>query len=207
MLGITKAYTTRVGHGPFPTELDGDTIEGRLSVDKVVDTAIAEARDRSPMETFLDLALDADQISRVLKNVIGNASVLQYNEITAENVASFHFHGDPAAYPITAVIALPRDQKAGAILRGRHVAAGVETDVLSGQITVPMSRPSSTAPSGRAANPRCMSTSAARTDGMAATTDAASPMSRATNEKGNWRVTPGCTRMPCRLRASRRAWS
>ena len=28
--------------------------------------------------------------------VIGNASVVEYNEITSDNVASFHFHGDPA---------------------------------------------------------------------------------------------------------------
>ena len=27
VLGITKAYTTRVGGGPFPTELDGDAGE------------------------------------------------------------------------------------------------------------------------------------------------------------------------------------
>jgi len=47
-----------------------------------------------------------------------------------------------------------------------------------GQITVPMSRPSSTAPSSRAAKRRCRSTSSARTCGKAATTDAASPISR-----------------------------
>ena len=35
------------------------------------------------------------------------------------------------------MIAVPRDQKASAILRGRYVAAGVDADVLSGQITMP----------------------------------------------------------------------
>jgi putative ABC transport system permease protein len=52
--------------------------------------------------------------------VIGNASVVQYNEITAENLGSFHFHGDRGEYPITAVIAVPPTEKSSAILRGRY---------------------------------------------------------------------------------------
>ena len=43
-------------------------------------------------------------------------------------------------------------------------------------MTVPMSRPSSTAPGGRAAKLRCRSTSAARTSGIAETIEAASPI-------------------------------
>jgi putative ABC transport system permease protein len=52
--------------------------------------------------------------------VIGNASVVQYNEITPENIDSFHFHGDPAAFPATAIIAVPNDEKAAALLQGRY---------------------------------------------------------------------------------------
>ena len=69
--------------------------------------------------------------------VTATAKLAQYTQITPQNINSFHFHGDPADYPITAVIVVPRDQKAGAILRGRYVAAGVDTDVLSGQVAVP----------------------------------------------------------------------
>ena len=46
-----------------------------------------------------------------------------------------------------------------------------------GQITVPMSRPSSTAPGGALAKFCCRSNSAARTSGIAETTEAASPTS------------------------------
>jgi putative ABC transport system permease protein len=46
--------------------------------------------------------------------------VVQYNEITPENVDSFHFHGDLSENPITAVIAVPPDQKSSAILQGRY---------------------------------------------------------------------------------------
>jgi putative ABC transport system permease protein len=52
--------------------------------------------------------------------VIGNASVLQYNEITSDNIDSFHFHGDPGDFPATAVIAIPEDEKSSAMLQGRY---------------------------------------------------------------------------------------
>jgi putative ABC transport system permease protein len=54
--------------------------------------------------------------------VAANASVVQYNEITPENIGSFHFHGDLATYPITAIIALPPDEKAATLLMGRYQA-------------------------------------------------------------------------------------
>jgi len=68
-------------------------------------------------------------------NVTATPKLVQYTEITPENIDSFHVHGDPAHYPITAVIALPRDEKAAAILRGRFVVAGSDGDMH--QILVP----------------------------------------------------------------------
>jgi putative ABC transport system permease protein len=59
-------------------------------------------------------------LSRDGRRIIANASVVQYNEITAENVDSFHFHGDLGDYPISAVLAVPRDDRAGVILQGRY---------------------------------------------------------------------------------------
>lgn len=49
-----------------------------------------------------------------------NASVREYNEITPENVDSFHFHGDPEDFPLTAAILVPRDHKGQTILLGRY---------------------------------------------------------------------------------------
>ncbi|MHC4219643.1 MAG: ABC transporter permease, partial [Planctomycetota bacterium] len=72
--------------------------------------------------------------SGVLKredNVItANASVVQYNEITDDNVGSFHFHGDVADFPITAVIADPRDDKSAAILMGRYLSGDERHQIL-----------------------------------------------------------------------------
>lgn len=70
-----------------------------------------------------DLA-DPEAASGVLtrdgRKIVANASVVQYNEIDASNVDSFHFHGDRAEYPITAVITIPRDERSGVILMGRY---------------------------------------------------------------------------------------
>jgi len=54
-------------------------------------------------------------------NVTANAKLMQYAEITAENIDSFHLHGDPTGFPVTAVLAIPDDDKAGTILQGRYL--------------------------------------------------------------------------------------
>jgi putative ABC transport system permease protein len=62
----------------------------------------------------------AGVLSREESRIIANASVVQYNEITGENVDSFHFHGDLAGHPITALIAVPHSEKSGVLLMGRY---------------------------------------------------------------------------------------
>ncbi|VTS03222.1 ABC transporter permease [Tuwongella immobilis] len=52
----------------------------------------------------------------------GNA-VPAYQEITDANLDSFHFHGDLAAFPITSVIAMPKDEKSATRLLGRYQSA------------------------------------------------------------------------------------
>ena len=62
----------------------------------------------------------------VLKNeddrIVANASLLQYNEITADNIQSFHFHGDNDELPLTAILPVPRSAKAGVLVQGRYQA-------------------------------------------------------------------------------------
>lgn len=60
-------------------------------------------------------------MERSESNVTANARLMQYNEITASNIDSFHFHGDAAQYPLTAVIAVPGDARSGTLLRGRYL--------------------------------------------------------------------------------------
>ena len=54
-------------------------------------------------------------------NVVGNAAVKMYNEVTDKNVDGFHFHGDQAAFPVTAAIVLPHEAKGEALLAGRYL--------------------------------------------------------------------------------------
>jgi putative ABC transport system permease protein len=76
----------------------------------------------------------ADAVSGVLSregdNIVANASVVQFTEITPGNIDSFHFHGSVTDYPISAVIAAPHDQKSGTILMGRYESPDDPTQIL-----------------------------------------------------------------------------
>jgi putative ABC transport system permease protein len=69
-------------------------------------------------------------LSREGDKIVANASVLQYTEITPENVDSFHFHGSTEGYPISAVIANPHDQKSGTIMMGRYESPDESVQIL-----------------------------------------------------------------------------
>ncbi|MEQ8821178.1 MAG: FtsX-like permease family protein [Sumerlaeia bacterium] len=75
------------------------------------------------------LVLDRDATG----NVTANAAVVPYTVITDENRGTFHFHAEPEALPITALIAVPKSEKAEALLRGRYLGKGQ-----SAQIVVPL---------------------------------------------------------------------
>ena len=61
-------------------------------------------------------AADADTTE-----VVANAAIVEFNRITPDNIDSFHFHGDPDSYPISGVVVVPNDARAGTILRGRYL--------------------------------------------------------------------------------------
>ena len=69
-------------------------------------------------------------LSREGDKIVANASVLQYTEITPDNIDSFHFHGSTETYPISAVIANPHDQKSGTILMGRYESPDEPVQIL-----------------------------------------------------------------------------
>lgn len=64
-------------------------------------------------------AADADA-----RDVVASAAIVEFNRITPENIDSFHFHGDPGSYPVSGVIVVPDDDRAGTILRGRYLDPG-----------------------------------------------------------------------------------
>ncbi len=80
-----------------------------------------------------DLA-QTDAASSLLKRdgnqLTANASVVTYTEITSDSIDSFHFHGDTESFPITAVIAVPNDEKSRTLLMGRYQADGEASQVV-----------------------------------------------------------------------------
>ncbi|MGR9052966.1 MAG: ABC transporter permease [Gammaproteobacteria bacterium] len=64
------------------------------------------------------------------ERVVMDAKLLTYTEITEDDIDSFHFHGDPGSFPISAVIALPHDARAATLLRGRYVDDSAEVQIV-----------------------------------------------------------------------------
>jgi putative ABC transport system permease protein len=53
-------------------------------------------------------------------NIVANASLRQFNEITPQNIDSFHFHGDNSGNPVSAIIPVPKDEKSSVLLLGHY---------------------------------------------------------------------------------------
>ena len=73
---------------------------------------------------------DPGVLERQDDNVVANATVLSYTQITPENIHSFHFHGNPDGFPIDAVLAVPTDRKSSILLRGRYQEEGTAVQML-----------------------------------------------------------------------------
>lgn len=59
-----------------------------------------------------------------------SSTVLPYQEITTGNLTRFHPHGDPATFPVSAIIVIPHDEKSAAILRGRYADPKTTVQIL-----------------------------------------------------------------------------
>lgn len=73
---------------------------------------------------------EAAVLSRDDSGITANASVVEYNTIDSANLAAFHFHGDTSGYPVTAVIAVPPDDKARVLLMGRYQRAADAAQII-----------------------------------------------------------------------------
>jgi putative ABC transport system permease protein len=59
-------------------------------------------------------------LAQETSHVVANAQLRHYTEITPDNLETFHFHGEPSHFPLTALIAIPHDDKAAVLLMGRY---------------------------------------------------------------------------------------
>lgn len=69
-------------------------------------------------------------IQRSDRLVTTSEGIDQYNIVSADNLDSFHFHGDPSIYPLTAIIAVPENEKSATILRGRFLEPSTNMQIV-----------------------------------------------------------------------------
>ncbi|MCX6855806.1 MAG: ABC transporter permease [Verrucomicrobia bacterium] len=69
-----------------------------------------------------DVAATKDAVLKTeAGNTVANASVRMFNEVTEANINGFHFHGDQSLYELSAILVIPNDAKAEALLAGRYL--------------------------------------------------------------------------------------
>jgi putative ABC transport system permease protein len=68
--------------------------------------------------------------------VVATPKLVQFNKVTPENSDSFHFHGDPEDYPLSAVLAVPEDERAAALFRGHYLEGGSPHHVVRPRDTI-----------------------------------------------------------------------
>jgi putative ABC transport system permease protein len=70
-----------------------------------------------------DVVKTADEsvlLQRTDENVMTNASIVEYNEVTPDNIDSFHTHAEPAELPLSAIIVRPHDPKSSTLIKARY---------------------------------------------------------------------------------------
>lgn len=151
VLGAGVARALRLGPGDRLTTDPENVfdISGTYPLNMRVVGVLAEAHCPDDEAVFVDLktswiiqgighghqdltTTDDDKVilERTDKKVVARDSLFQYTEITEDNLASFHFHGDPAGFPITACIVLPHDQKSEVLLLGRYGSPKARAQIL-----------------------------------------------------------------------------
>ncbi len=76
-------------------------------------------------ETSKDLVLGQND-----QQTVANAAVPQFNEVTDENLASFHFHGDTGTFPVSSIIVVPHDAKSEVLLLGMYDSASADVQMI-----------------------------------------------------------------------------
>jgi len=68
--------------------------------------------------------------------VAATAKLYNFNEITEENMDSFHFHGSLTDFPITAVLVAPNDTKSGTILQGQFLSKDEKYQIIQPSLVI-----------------------------------------------------------------------
>tara|TARA_R110002111_G_scaffold2705_4_gene17984 strand:- start:87785 stop:88966 length:1182 start_codon:yes stop_codon:yes gene_type:complete len=95
---------------------DDDAVFVDLKTEWII-SGIGHGHQTIDSETSKDLLLKQDG-----QRVVANAAVPQFNEVTDENLNSFHFHGQAETFPISSIILVPSNEKSEVLLLGIYDA-------------------------------------------------------------------------------------
>ena len=59
-------------------------------------------------------------LQRTDENVVAGPAIVEYNEVTPENIGYFHMPAAPGDLPLSAIIVLPHDRKSATLLKARY---------------------------------------------------------------------------------------
>jgi putative ABC transport system permease protein len=62
---------------------------------------------------------------------VHDPGLIEFTEITDENADAFHFHGPTDRFPVTAIIAIPHDDRSATLLMGRYLDADDPSQLLN----------------------------------------------------------------------------
>ena len=93
---------------------DDDAVFVDLKTEWII-SGIGHGHQSINAETDQDLVLNKQG-----QSTIANAAVPQFNEVTEDNLASFHFHGEIESFPVTSMILIPTDPKSEVLLLGMY---------------------------------------------------------------------------------------
>lgn len=93
---------------------DDDAIFVDLKTEWII-SGIGHGHQKINVDTNKDLVLKQEGAT-----TIANAAVPQFNEVTDENIASFHFHGETGTFPVSSMVLVPVDKKSEVLLLGMY---------------------------------------------------------------------------------------
>jgi putative ABC transport system permease protein len=124
------------GHYPLKLNITGVLARSHSADDNAIFTdirttwvidGIGHGHQEVDRKTDPQLVLSSEDSNTVR----ANAGVLPYTEITESNLDSFHFHGDPKSFPVTAAVIVPRDEKSRVLILGRFASASQTSQCVS----------------------------------------------------------------------------
>lgn len=71
-------------------------------------------------QDVVQTADDSRLLQRGEHTVVTDASIVEYNEVTPANIASFHTHAEPGELPLSAIIVRPHDRKSRTLIKARY---------------------------------------------------------------------------------------